>query len=90
MLIDDVTNVLYWQRVWGGVTGTKVKVENCHFGPWTDNSYPWTETISPNSSQRSVALRQELSHLPQGSWFVVAGDWLLGSWLWIRIVGLYG
>jgi len=33
MLTDDVTKVLCWQRVWG-VTWTKMKVENGHFGRW--------------------------------------------------------
>jgi len=35
-------------RAWG-VRETKVKVENDHFGPWTENEYPQIESQIPKS-----------------------------------------
>jgi len=46
MLSDDVAHVLRWHGIWG-VTGTKVKVENDHFDPWTKNQYPQIESQIP-------------------------------------------
>ena len=48
MLSDDVACVLRWHNIWG-VKGTKVKVENGHFSPWTKNQYPKIESQIPKS-----------------------------------------